>query len=246
MTSNGIPQVVLYLVLLTGLALPLGAYMARVYAGEAHFAKRILGPVERFFYRLAGVRPDEEMSWKKYAAGVLVFNFLGYLVVFALQRLQAALPLNPAGLAAVSPEVAFNTAVSFATNTNWQAYSGELTMSHLTQMLGLTVQNFVSAAAGIAVLAALMRGLARREAATVGNFWVDLTRITLYVLLPLSLVFALVLVSVGVVQTFQAHVPVELVDGDGVQVLAVGPAASQVAIKQLGTNGGGFFNVNSA
>ncbi len=255
MTANDVLQPLLYLLVLTLLAVPLGAFMARVYVGEARTAQRILGPIERAFYRLAGVDPAEEMDWKRYAAAVLLFNVLGLLAVYLLQRAQASLPLNPAGLAAVPPELAFNTAVSFATNTNWQAYGGETTLSYLTQMLALTVQNFVSAATGMAVLVALARGFARRSTHGLGSFWVDLTKSTLYVLLPLSAVVALVLVSQGVVQTFSAYLTVPLLDpvagAEGAaavreQVLAVGPAASQVAIKQLGTNGGGFFNVNSA
>jgi potassium-transporting ATPase potassium-binding subunit len=252
-TSNALLQFAVFFAVLLGLAAPLGAYMARVYDGRALFAQRLLGPIERLFYRLAGVRADEEMGWKTYAASVLSFNLLGALVVFGLQRLQAELPLNPAGLPGVSPEVSFNTAVSFATNTNWQAYAGETTMSHLTQMAGLTVQNFVSAATGMAVLVALIRGFTRRETSGLGSFWVDLTRSTLYVLLPLSFVLAIVLVSQGVVQTFAGSSSVDLLQpratesgGHVVQVLALGPAASQIAIKQLGTNGGGFFNVNSA
>ena len=253
MTANAVLQLVVLLVALLALAVPLGSYMARVYSGEARLAQRVLGPIERFFYRLAGVRPDEEMSWKKYAAGVLVFNLLGALVLYLLQRTQAALPLNPTGLANVSPKVSFNAAVSFATNTNWQAYGGETTMSHLTQMLGLAVQNFVSAATGMAVLVAFIRGFTRRTTEGLGCFWVDLTRTTLYVLLPLSFVLALLLVSQGVVQTFSGSATARLLDpmsadsGSIVdQILALGPAASQIAIKQLGTNGGGFFNVNSA
>jgi K+-transporting ATPase ATPase A chain len=254
MTGNGVLQILLYLAVLLLLAAPLGAYMGRVYAGEATFAQRLLGPVERFFYRLAGVRSEEDMTWKRYAFGVLLFNLLGALVVYALQRFQAALPLNPAGLGAVPPEMAFNTAVSFATNTNWQSYGGETTLSYLTQMMALGVQNFVSAATGMAVLVALLRGFTRRTTEGIGSFWVDLTRSTLYILLPLSVVLALVLVSQGVVQTFSEYATAHLLQpatgADGAplteQVLAMGPAASQVAIKQLGTNGGGFFNVNSA
>jgi len=234
----------------------------------------VFGWLERLTYRVAGVRPTEEMGWKTYAATMLLFNAAGVLVVYALQRLQGVLPLNPQGLGAVSPDSSFNTAVSFATNTNWQGYGGESTMSYLTQMAALTVQNFVSAATGMAVLVALIRAFARRSAATIGNFWVDLTRTTVYILLPLSFVFALVLVSQGVVQTFgpyakatvvqpsQYDEPITDKDGKPVlddkgqpatkkatlteQVIAVGPVASQIAIKQLGTNGGGFFNVNSA
>jgi K+-transporting ATPase ATPase A chain len=274
MTANGYVQLGLYLIVLIALAKPLGAYMARVYEGRPFGLDRVLGPLERLIYRLCGVRSDEEMGWKTYAMAMLLFNLAGLLVVYALQRLQGVLPLNPQQLGAVSPDSSFNTAVSFATNTNWQGYGGETTMSYLTQMLGLTVQNFLSAAAGMAVLVALIRGLARRSAETIGNFWVDLTRTTLYILLPLSLVLALVLVSQGVVQTFRPYAKVNVVqptsydepvtDKDGKpvldekgqpktkksvlteQVLAVGPAASQIAIKQLGTNGGGFFNVNSA
>ena len=228
--------------------------MARVYSGERTFLHPVLAPVERLFYRAAAVKPDAEMTWKTYAVALLVFNLLGFLAVYVLQRLQGILPLNPQGLAAVSPDSSFNTAVSFATNTNWQGYGGETTMSYLTQMLALTVQNFVSAATGMAVLIALTRGIVRHTAQTVGNFWVDMTRSTLYILLPLAIVLALVLVSQGVVQTFSSSQSATLVqpavDASGQtvtqQVLAVGPAASQIAIKQLGTNGGGFFNVNSA
>jgi K+-transporting ATPase ATPase A chain len=253
-TANAVLQLLLYLVVLIARAKPLGSYMARVYEGESIFLRRVFGPLERVAYRLAGVREDGEMGWKPYAVAMLVFNVAGLLVVYALQRLQGALPLNPQGLAATTPDLAFNTAVSFATNTNWQSYGGETTLSYLTQMLGLAVQNFVSAASGMAVLIAVIRGFTRRSSATIGNFWVDLTRGTLYILLPLSFVVALVLVSQGVVQTFSAYHEVPLLQGltgaDGKQVLtqtlALGPAASQIAIKQIGTNGGGFFNVNSA
>ena len=274
MTANGVLQLVVYLVVLLVLAKPLGAYMARVYEGRRIGLDRALGWLERLIYRVSGISPKAEMGWKIYALTMLIFNLAGVLAVYALQRLQGVLPLNPAGLGAVSPDSSFNTAVSFATNTNWQGYGGETTMSYLTQMLALTVQNFVSAATGMAVAAALIRGFARRSAETIGNFWVDLTRTTLYILLPLSFVFALVLVSQGVVQTFGPYAKVAVVqpteydepvtDKDGKpvldvkgqaktmkstlteQVIAVGPAASQIAIKQLGTNGGGFFNVNSA
>jgi K+-transporting ATPase ATPase A chain len=253
MTANGWLQITLYLALLIALSPPLGRWMARVYAGEDHWMARVLGPVERVFYRLAGVDPAIEQRWTGYAASALLFSAVGLVFTYGLQRVQGFLPLNPAGLGPVSPHGAFNTAVSFTTNTNWQSYGGETTLSYLTQMAALTVQNFVSAAAGLAVLVALARGLARRSAETVGNFWVDLTRGTLYILLPLSFVLALVLVSQGVVQTFSGPATTELVQplvtGDSTvtqQVIAVGPAASQVAIKQLGTNGGGFFNANSA
>ena len=254
MNLNGVLQIVIYFTILILLAKPLGAMMARIYSGEHTLLERVLGPVERLVYRLAGVDPAQEMNWKTYAVAMLLFNLLGLLVVYFLQRVQAFLPLNPQGMTAVTPDSSFNTAVSFASNTNWQGYGGETTMSYLTQMLGLTVQNFVSAATGMAVLAALIRGLARHSAETLGNFWVDLTRTTLYILLPLSFALALALVSQGVVQTFAPYQSVPLrqttVDADGSpvteQVLALGPAASQIAIKQLGTNGGGFFNVNSA
>jgi potassium-transporting ATPase potassium-binding subunit len=249
MTFNAVVQLGLYLLLLTVGSVPLGAYLARVYQGEARLASRVFGPLERAFYRLAGIDPEHDMSWKSYAAAVLLFNLAGTLVVYLLQRVQGSLPLNPAGLGAVPGAVAFNTAVSFATNTNWQAYGGETTMSHLTQMLALTVQNFVSAGVGMAVLVALIRGFTRRTSEGVGNFWVDLTRSTLYVLVPLSLVLALVLVSQGVVQTFAGSLDASVLDPVSPAVpqhIARGPAASQIAIKQLGTNGGGFFNVNSA
>jgi K+-transporting ATPase ATPase A chain len=253
MTAMGWGQIALYVGLLIVLSPPLGRWMARVYAGEDHWMARVFGPVERAFYRLAGVDPASEQRWTGYAGAVLVFSAAGFAFTYLLQRVQGLLPLNPAGLGAVSPHLAFNTAVSFTTNTNWQAYGGETTLSYLTQMAGLTVQNFVSAAAGLAVLVALARGLGRGSAETVGNFWVDLTRGTLYLLLPLSFVLALVLVSQGVVQTFGGPATAELVQplimGDSTvtqQVIALGPAASQVAIKQLGTNGGGFFNVNSS
>ncbi len=274
MTANGYAQSGLYMVVLLVLAKPLGAYMARVYEGRSFGLDRLLGPLERWIYRLSGIRADEEMRWQTYAGAMLLFNLTGVLMVYALQRMQGLLPLNPQSLGPVSPDSAFNTAVSFATNTNWQGYGGETTMSYLTQMLGLTVQNFLSAATGMAVLVAFIRGLARRSAQTIGSFWVDLTRTTLYILLPLSLVLAMALVSQGVVQTFGPYAKASVVqpttydepvtDKDGKpvldekgqpvtkkarlteQVIALGPVASQVAIKQLGTNGGGFFNVNSA
>jgi len=242
-------QLVLYFVILLALVKPLGTFMAKVYQGEPTFLDPVLGPVERFVYRLSGVRADDEMDWKTYALAVILFNALGMLALYLLQRGQAFLPLNPQGLGPVSADSAWNTAVSFASNTNWQGYSGETTMSHLTQMLGMTVQNFLSAATGMAVLVALIRGIVRHNTKGLGNFWVDLTRSTLYILLPLSLVVALLLVSQGVVQTFSRYQTVSLVQpsaGNGTQIIAVGPAASQIAIKQLGTNGGGFFNVNSA
>ncbi len=258
MNDTDLYQVVLFLGALLGLAWPLGLYTARVYAGEPCGLDKVLGPLERGLYRVCGIRPEQDMDWRTYALACLVFNLAGIAVVYALQRLQGVLPLNPDGLGAVVPDLALNTAVSFGSNTNWQAYGGETTLSYLTQMLGLTVQNFVSAATGLSVMAAVCRGFARREAWGLGNFWTDTVRGTLYVLLPLSLVLALFLVSQGVVQTLAPAARAELVEPLAVtneagqtetvtqQVIARGPAASQVAIKQLGTNGGGFFNVNSA
>jgi len=252
MTANGLSQITLYFVVLLLLAKPLGVYMAAVYENRPLLLKRILGPLEAGFYRLSGVNPEQEMGWKSYATALLWFNLFGGLAVFALQMLQAHLPLNPQQMANVTVDSAFNTAVSFATNTNWQGYGGETTMSYLTQMLGLSVQNFVSAATGMAVLVAMIRGFQRTHADGIGNFWADLTRGTLYILLPLSFVLALVLVGQGVVQTFKPYQTVPLVEQvntateNTTQTLALGPAASQIAIKQLGTNGGGFFNANSA
>jgi potassium-transporting ATPase potassium-binding subunit len=254
MTLNGVLQIVFYIVVLTLLVKPLGAFMARIYQRGKTFLDPLLGPLERIIYRIATINPDEEMDWKANARAMLLFNFLGFLVVYAMQRMQQFLPMNPQGFGAVSPDSSFNTAVSFTSNTNWQGYGGETTMSYLTQMLALTVQNFISAATGMAVLALFIRGIARHSAKTLGNFWVDMTRSTLYILLPLSLVFSLLLVSQGVIQNNSSYVSVPLlqstVDTGGVkvtnQVLAMGPVASQIAIKQLGTNGGGFFNVNSA
>jgi K+-transporting ATPase ATPase A chain len=254
MTRHAWLELAVYLAALTALALPLGTYMARVFEGRASWLSRALAPLERLIYRLGGVKPEEETGWKRYAVAMLLFNAAGLLAVYLLQRLQAVLPLNPQRLPAVVPRLALNTAVSFATNTNWQSYSGETTLGYLVQMAGLTVQNFLSAATGIAILVALIRGFARHTARTIGNFWVDLTRTTLYVLLPLALVLALALVSQGVVQTLAPTRTVALVqpvkDAKGQVVreqhIAIGPAASQVAIKQLGTNGGGFYNTNSA
>ncbi len=254
MTGNGLLQIAIFLGVLLACVKPLGAYMARVYAGEATFLDRPVKPLERWLYRLSGVDEQEEMTWRQYAAAVLTFSLLGFLLTYAVQRSQGVLPLNPEHFPAVSPDSAFNTAVSFTTNTNWQGYGGESTMSYLTQMLALTVQNFASAAAGMAVLIALIRGFTRRTSATIGNFWIDLTRGTLYILLPLSFVLAVLLVSQGVVQTFEPYREVALLepttDAEGnaviTQKIAVGPVASQIAIKQLGTNGGGFFNANSS
>src|SRR5262245_53713208 len=262
------------MVVLIGLAWPLGIYIARVYDGPGPWLARVLGPIEQVIYRICGVNPHEQMGWKRYAIAMLAFQVVGFVAVYGLQRLQGWLPLNPQGLGPVDADSAFNTAVSFATNTNWQGYSGEVVMSYATQMLGLAVQNFVSAASGIAVLVALIRGIRARGADAIGNFWVDLVKCTVHVLLPMSLVLAVVLVSQGVVQNFSAYRTVSLLqattattpvkDADGnplldeqgqpktetttvtEQVIPMGPAAAQIAIKQLGTNGGGFFNVNSA
>lgn len=266
MNGNQWLQIGLYLAALLALVKPLGWWMARVFQGQRCGLDRVLGPVERALYRAAGVDPHAEMTWKTYAVAVVAFNLLGIVVVYAVLRWQHVLPLNPQQLAGVSPDLAFNTAMSFASNTNWQSYGGESTLSDFSQMVVLTVQNFVSAATGLAVLIALVRGLARRTMQTIGNFWVDLTRATLFVLLPLSTGLAVVLVSQGVVQTLAGPVTIELspattyeestVNAEGQPVivrrevtqqrLPLGPVASQVAIKQLGTNGGGFFNANSA
>lgn len=254
MTTNSLLQFALLLGTLLALAKPLGEYMGRVLEREPVALDWLLKPVELGFYRLAGLEAEDRMDWKTYAWAILLFSFLGILVLVALQRTQQWLPFNPQHLPAVPWLLAWNTAVSFVTNTNWQAYGGETTMSHLTQMLGLTVQNFFSAATGIAVVVALARGMRRRKATNLGSFWVDVTRITLYILLPLSLVFALILASQGVVQTLASNPAAQLLtplrDGDGKavleQIIAMGPVASQEAIKLLGTNGGGILNANSA
>jgi K+-transporting ATPase ATPase A chain len=278
MTSHAWLLLGLFLAALLALAYPLSRYVADVLEGSgggvAALARRVLGPLETVLYRLCGVRPEEEMGWLQYALALLLFSVIGALAVYALQRLQVWLPLNPQALGAVSPDSSFNTAIAFVTNTDWQGYAGESTMSYLTQMLGLAVQNFFSAATGIVVAVALIRGIARHGAAAIGNAWVDLTRATLYILLPLSLVFAVVLVGQGVIQNFSAYrdvqtlevtqfqtprldaagQPVKDAQGNALadpahtptQTLPMGPVASQEAIKMLGTNGGGFFNANSA
>ncbi|ATP28234.1 potassium-transporting ATPase subunit KdpA [Chromobacterium violaceum] len=274
MSTPAMLQLGLFLVVLIALAWPLGAYMTRVMQGENIGPARWFAPLERCFYRLAGIKQEEEMGWRGYAVALILFNVLGVAAVYALQRLQGMLPFNPQAMAAVSPDSSFNTAISFVTNTNWQGYGGETTMSYLTQMLGLTVQNFVSAATGAAVVIALIRGFARHSSAKIGNFWVDITRMTLYVLLPLAVVFALVFTQQGAIQNLSAYQDVHTVetvkyqqpkqdakgnpvlgkDGKPVmedktsqtQTLPMGPVASQEAIKMLGTNGGGFFNANSA
>jgi potassium-transporting ATPase potassium-binding subunit len=241
---NFIQHAVFLLILLLSVK-PLGAYMARVYEGKPVGPISRLAPLERLIYRVSAIKPDKGMAWKEYAVCMLLFNIIGLLAVYLLQRLQQFLPLNPMKAASVPPDLSFNTAVSFATNTNWQSYSGETTLSYFTQMLGLTVQNFVSAASGMAVMVALIRGIIQKQKETIGNFWQDMVRSVLYILLPLSLIVALALVSQGVVQTFGSSVKISTL-AQTEQSIARGPAASQVAIKQLGTNGGGFFNVNSA
>jgi K+-transporting ATPase ATPase A chain len=245
MTWQGWFQILIYVAVLTALTPLLGGYMARVYMGRRVVLERVLGPVERLFYRAVRTEPAREQDWKQYGRTVLVFSALFWLVLYAILRLQGALPFNPLRFGGAPWNLTFNTTSSFITNTNWQYYGGETTMSFLSQMAGLAVQNFVSAAVGMAVLAAVIRGFARRETTKLGNFWVDLTRSLLYILLPLSIIGTLVLVSQGVVQTFTGSVSLTTLHGFE-QVLALGPVASQVAIKQLGTNGGGFFNVNSA
>lgn len=234
-----------YFLLVLAVTKPLGLYMRRVLSGERTLLDPVLGPVERLVYRLGGVDAKREQDWRSYAASMLVFSVAGVLGVYAIERLQGLLPLNPDHLPAVSPALAWNTAISFVTNTNWQAYTGESTMSHLTQMAALALHNFLSAATGIAIAVAVIRGIARAEAKTIGNFWVDLTRSTLWILLPISLVAAIALMSQGVVQTFSASAKVTTLDG-ATQTVPLGPVASQEAIKMLGTNGGGFFNANSA
>lgn len=236
---------ILFIVLLIVIAIPLGKYMAKVFSKERTFLDPVLRPVEYFIYRLARVDDNEEFGWKGYAGALLIFNFLGFLAVFLFELMQGYLPWNPQGFHSVNPILAFNTAVSFVTNTNWQAYSGETTMSYMTQMAGLAVQNFLSAATGIAVVIALTRGLARKTTKTIGNFWVDLTRSVLYILLPLCIILSLVLVSQGVIQNLNHYMSAQTVEG-AKQVLPMGPIASQEAIKELGTNGGGFLNANSA
>jgi potassium-transporting ATPase potassium-binding subunit len=244
-TTLELVQVGVYCLVLFLLTKPLGAFMANVFEGERTFLSPVLGWLERLTYRLSGINPTLEMNWKGYSLALLAFNVAGFFVVFLLQLFQAQLPLNPQGLSNVSWHLAFNTAASFITNTNWQSYAGEVTLSNAVQMFGLGVQNFVSAATGIAVLLALARGIARKTTEDIGNFWTDLVRATLYVLLPLSIVLSIALIGEGTVQTFAANRTVTTLEGEQ-QTIPVGPAASQIAIKQLGTNGGGFYNVNSA
>src|SRR5262245_45924672 len=245
MTLSGWIQIAVYFVVMTALVVPLGRYMARVFEGEWTFLNPVLRPVERGLYRIAGIDETREQTWITYTVAMLLSNAAGFALVYAILRLQTWLPLNPAGMPAVAPDLTFNTAVSFTTNTNWQNYGGESTMSYFSQMIALTTQNFVSAATGIALAVALIRAFARASGKTIGNFWVDLTRCTLYVLLPLSIVAALVLVWQGVPQNLGAYVDATTLEG-AKQTISQGPAASQIAIKQLGTNGGGFWNANSA
>jgi K+-transporting ATPase ATPase A chain len=245
MLSNSIVQLAVYFILVTAISVPLGLYMARVFSNEHTFLDPVLSPIESLIYRICGITPEVEMGWAGYAVSMLAFSLISMIFLYALQRLQYYLPLNPQGLAGVPPGLAFNTAASFTTNTNWQAYSGEQTLSYLTQMVGLTSHNFLSAASGIAMAAAVIRGFARRSATTIGNFWVDLTRTTLWVLLPLSLIFALFLVWQGVPDNFSPYVNATTLEGTP-QSIAEGPVASQEIIKELGTNGGGFMNTNSA
>ncbi len=260
MSSNQILQFIIYLAVLIALVKPLGWYIAQIYEGRLSW----LSPIEKFIYRLSGIDAAHEMGWKRYAAALLLFNFIGFMFLFALQRLQAYLPLNPEHMGGVASALSFNTALSFVTNTNWQAYGGESTLSYLTQMLGLTVQNFISAATGMSVLVALTRGLYRRQTTNLGNFWVDTIRGTLYILLPLSMILTVCLVSQGVIQNFRHSQTVNILQPTTYQLtvttptthittqsltqqtIPMGPVASQTAIEQIGTNGGGFFNANDA
>jgi K+-transporting ATPase ATPase A chain len=245
MTTQDIIQILLFIALLIGLTPILGNYMFKVYTGNQHFMLLVFGWLEKLTYKSSGINPDEETNWKSYTFGLLLFNMIGFVFVFLIQIFQAHLPLNPANLSNVSWHSAFNASVSFMTNTNWQGYAGETTLSYFVQMIGLSVQNFVSAATGMAVLLALIRGISRKTTEKLGNFWTDLTRSILYVLLPLSILFAIVLVGQGVVQNFKTYETIQTLQG-AQQVIPMGPAASQIVIKQLGTNGGGFFNANSA
>ena len=263
--ANGWLQILLYFVVLLACVKPLGFFMAQVYRGDRHFFKPLLGWLERGCYKLSGIDAEKEMGWREYSGAVMGFSLISLLGLYAMLRVQGGLGLNPAGLANISPDLAFNTAVSFTTNTNWQSYVGEATMSYLSQMAGLAVHNFLSAATGMAVLIALIRGFARKNTNTIGNFWADLVRGTLYILVPISLLWTVLLASQGMVQTFKPYVDAQMVEAQRVaeqkdaqgnvtqkaqvvttQSIAVGPVASQIAIKQLGTNGGGFFNTNSA
>ncbi len=245
MTTQDVIQVILFIAILIGLTPLLGSYLFQVFTGEKHLLQPLFGWFEKFLYKFIKLNPSEESNWKTYVLGLLIFNLIGFVFLFLIQLIQAWLPLNPANLPNVSWHSAFNTAVSFMTNTNWQGYAGETTMSYFVQMIGLTVQNFLSAATGIAVIVAVARGISRKSTDKIGNFWTDLTRSTLYVLLPLSILFAVILVGQGVIQNFKTYETVQTLQGTQ-QVIPMGPAASQIAIKQLGTNGGGFFNANSS
>ncbi|MBB5684610.1 potassium-transporting ATPase subunit KdpA [Sphingobium boeckii] len=242
MTVQGWMFIILFIALIAAIARPMGAFLFALYDGRP---MPLLGPVERGFYRIGGVDPARDQSWRGYAIALLLFNLFGVALLYAVLRLQGVLPFNPQGFGAVSSDLAFNTAISFVTNTNWQSYGGETTLSHFSQMFALTVQNFLSAGTGIAVAFALIRGFARRDTKGIGNFWADMTRATLYLLLPLSIILTIVYIALGVPQTFAASVDATTLEG-AKQTLALGPVASQLAIKMLGTNGGGFFNVNSA
>src|SRR5690349_4961800 len=245
MTWNGWLQIAVFVAIVVALVKPVGLYMTKVFSGERTWLSPVLRPIERAFYAVSGVRENEDQHWLAYAFGMLLFNAAGCFLLYAILRLQAYLPLNPQGFGNLSPDLAFNTAISFTTNTNWQNYVGESTMSYLSQMAGLTVHNFVSAATGIALAVALIRGFARRSAQGIGNFWVDMTRCCLYILLPISIAFALFLVWQGMPQNLGSYVTATTLDG-AKQTIAQGPVASQIAIKMLGTNGGGFFNANAA
>ena len=245
MTANGLIQIAIFCAVVTAIAVPFGKYMARVFAGERNFLTPVLGPVEWVIYRISGVDPKKEQHWLTYTIAVLLFNLACFVSLYALLRLQGYLPFNPQGMTGMESGLALNTAISFTTNTNWQNYGGETTLSYFTQMAGLTVHNFVSAATGIAVAIALIRGFARRSVKTIGNFWVDLTRCTLYVLLPISIVVGLAFVWQGMPQNLGGYVDATAIDG-AKQTIAQGPVASQIVIKTLGTNGGGFFNTNAA
>ncbi|MEI6139687.1 MAG: potassium-transporting ATPase subunit KdpA [Mariniphaga sp.] len=245
MTAHDLLQVVIYFALLIGLTPVLGNYMSKVYNGEKHLMMPVLSWLERLTYRITGIKPDEETNWKTFSYSLLLFNLVGFVFLFIIQLTQVYLPMNPEHLPNISWHSALNTSISFVTNTNWQGYAGETTLSYFVQMVGLTVQNFVSAATGIAVLLALIRGFSRKTTDQLGNFWTDLTRSTLYVLLPLAILFSIVLVGQGVVQNFKVYETIQTLQG-APQAIPMGPAASQIAIKQIGTNGGGFFNANSA
>jgi len=245
MTANGLLQIAIYFLILLVLTKPLGGYMTRVFAGERTFLSPLFQPVENLFYRIARIDPRQEQRWTGYAIAMLIFNLAGFLLLYAMQRFQSLLPFNPQHMSDVAPDLAFNTAISFATNTNWQNYGGETTMSYFTQMAGLTMHNFVSAATGIALAVAFIRGFARNSFGTIGNFWADLTRCVLYILLPISIAAALFLVWQGIPQNLHDYVNATTLEGTQ-QTIAQGPVASQIAIKMLGTNGGGFFNANAA